>query len=77
MEAENSEYAVTKETITKLSKEIVASRERKRTQQQQQGKGKRKLIFAKYSEDEKELVATTLDIIEDAIANKVLVETQF
>ena len=60
-----------------MSKEIVAPRKRKKTQQQQQGKGKRKLIIAESLEDEEELAATALDIIEDAAANKVPVETQF
>ena len=40
------------------------------------GKGKHKMILSE-SEDEEELEATTIDIIEDTIANKVLVETYF
>ena len=59
-----------------MSKEIAATRKKLKTQQQQQGKGKRKLILADTSKDE-ELAAMALDIIEDSIANKVLVETQF
>ena len=78
IETKNPNYAATKENITKLSKEIAASRKRKRTQQQQQqGKGKCKLIIAEYSKDEEELVAMSLDIIEYATVNKVPVETQF
>ena len=77
IEVENPEYVVTKEIITKLSKEIVATRKRKRTQQQPQGKGKCKLIIPESSDDDEELAATALDIIEYATANKVPVETQF
>ena len=36
-----------------------------------------KLIIAKSSDDDDELAAVALDIIEDATANKVSVETQF
>ena len=75
IETENPEYAVTKEIITKLSKEIAATRKRKRTQPQ--GKGKHKIIIPESSDDDEEVEAMTLDIIEDATANKVLVETQF
>ena len=39
------------------------------------GKGKQKLILCN-SEDEHELLATVVDIIEDAVANKVPVEAQ-
>ena len=53
------------------------ARKKLKTQQQQQGKGKRKLILADSSEDKEELEAMALDIIENAVANKVLVETQF
>ena len=35
IDIENPEYAITKENICKLSKEIVASRKRKRTQEQE------------------------------------------
>ena len=38
------------------------------------GKGKRKLILSDL-EDEEELLATTFDIIEDDVTNKVSVET--
>ena len=58
-----------------MLKEIAASIKRNKTQQQQQGKGKRRLIIAEYLEDEEELAATSLDIIEDVAANKVPVET--
>ena len=75
IEAKNLEYVVTKEIIAKLSKEIAATRKRKRTQPQ--GKGKHKLIILESSDDDEELAATALDIIEDAAANKVPVETQF
>ena len=74
-EPENPKYAITKGIIKELSKEIAAARKKLRTQQQQQGKGKHKLIIAESLDDEEELAATTLDIIEDAIANKVPVET--
>ena len=77
IDTEDLEYAVTKENITKLSKEIATSRKRKKTQEQEQGKGKHKLIIPESSEDEEELAATALDIIEDATTNKVPVETQF
>ena len=60
-----------------MSKEIAAARKRIRTQQRQQGKGKHKLIIAESSDDEEELGATAIDIIEDVVANKVPVETQF
>ena len=46
IDTENPKYAITKESICKLSKEIAASRKRKRTQDQEQGKGKCKLIIA-------------------------------
>ena len=75
-EPDNPECAVTKGIIRKISKEIAVAREKLKTQEQQ-GKGKHKLIIAKSSEDEDELATTALDIIEDATANKVLVETQF
>ena len=65
IETGNLEYAITKEIITKLSKEIAAARKRKRTQQQPQGKGKRKIIIPDSSDDNKELGAMALDIIED------------
>ena len=71
----NPEYAVTKGIIWKLANEIAASRKKIKGQEQQQGKGKRKRIIAESSNDEEELAATALDIIEDAAANKVPVET--
>ena len=77
IENENPEYAVTKENIRKLLKEIAASRKRKRTQEQEKGKGKRKLIITESSKYEEELAATACDFIEDATANKILIETQF
>ena len=40
------------------------------------GKGKRKLILLE-SKDEEELLATIVDIIEDVVANKVSIKTQF
>ena len=76
-EPNNPEYAVTKGIIRKISKEIAAARNKIKTQEQQQGKGKHKLIITESSEDDDELAATTLDIIEDATVNKVSVETQF
>ena len=76
-EPENPEYAITKGIIKKLSKEIAATRKKLRTQQQQQGKGKSKIIIAESLDDEEELGAMTIDIIEDAAANKVPVEAQF
>ena len=60
-----------------MAKEIAAARKRLRAQKVQQGKGKRKLILAESSDDEEELLATTVDIVEDANANKIPVETQF
>ena len=59
-----------------MSKEIAAARKKFKAQQQQLGKGKHKLILADSSEYEEELAAMTLDIIEDAAANKVPVKTQ-
>ena len=60
-----------------MAKEIAAARKRLKAQKVQQGKGKRKLIIAESSDDEEELVATVVDIVEDSAANKVPVETQF
>ena len=60
-----------------MSKEIAVSRKKLKTQQQQQGKGKRKLVLVGSLEDEEKLAAMALDIIEDAAANKVPVETKF
>ena len=73
----NPEYVVSRGIIQKLANEIAVARKKIKGQEQQQGKGKRKLIIAKSSDDEDELAATTLDIIEDAAANKVPVENQF
>ena len=73
IESENPEYDVTKEKVKKLAKEIAAMR-KKATETK--GKGKHKLILSDL-EDEEELLATTVDIIEDAVANKVSVEAQF
>ena len=63
--------------IRKLSKEIAVARKKLKTQQQQQGKGKCKLIIVDSSDDKEELEDTALDIIEDVVANRVSVETQF
>ena len=65
---------MTKENLRKIAKEVAALRKRKALQEQ--GKGKHKLIISE-SEDEEELLVTTVDIIEDATTNKVSVETQF
>ena len=73
IESDNPEYEITKEKIKKLAKEISAVR-KKATETK--GKGKRKLILSD-SEDEEELLATDVDIIEDVVANKVPVKTQF
>ena len=62
------------ENLRKIAKEIVASRKNKANQEK--GKGKCKLILSELK-DEEELLATAIDIIEDAAANKILVETQF
>ena len=75
IETKYTEYVVTKEIITKLSKGIAAAIKRKRTQPQ--GKGKCKLIIPESSDDDKELAAMAIDIIEYALANKVPMETQF
>ena len=74
IDTENPEYAVTKENIRKLSKEIAASRKRKRTQEQEQGKGKHKIIIIESLEYEKELLPMAFDIIEYVRENK---ETKF
>ena len=75
IDTENPEYAVIKQNICKLSKEIAASRKRKITQEQEQGKGKRKIIIVESSKDKEELAAMACAIIKDATANKVLVKT--
>ena len=59
-----------------MLKEIAAVRKRQRTQQPQ-GKGKRKLLLPDSSNNEEELGATAINIIEDATVNKVPVDTQF
>ena len=74
IEPENPEYAITKGIIKKLSKDIAAARKKLKTKQQQ-GKGKCKLIIAESSNEEEELAATALDIIEYAVANNVPMET--
>ena len=75
VEPDNPEYALSRGIIKKLASEIAAARKKIRTQKEQQGKGKRKLIIAELSNDEEELVATAVNIVEDAAANKVPVET--
>ena len=77
IDTKKPEYAITKEKIRKLSKEIAASRKRKRIQEQEQGKGKRNLIIAESLENEDELAAMAVDIIEDIVANKIPMEAQF
>ena len=77
VDPDNPEYALSQGIIKKLAAEIVAARKKIKAQKVQQGKGKHKLIIAESSDDEEELVATALDIIEDAATNKVPVETQF
>ena len=76
VEEDDPEYALSKSNIKKLSKEIAVSRKRLKTQKQQTGRGKRKLILDS-SNDDDELAAMNVDIVEDAHANKVSVETQF
>ena len=63
---------MTKENLKKIAKEITTSRKRK--ENQEKGKGKRKLILSE-SEDGEELLDSAIDIIEDAAANKISVET--
>ena len=76
VEEDDPEYALSKSTIKKLAKEIAVTRKRLKTQKQQTGRGKRKLILDS-SNDEEELATAAIDIVEDARANKVSVETQF
>ena len=71
IESDNPEYDITKEKIKNLSKEIAATRKK---ETETKGNGKHKLILSD-SEDEEETLATAIDIREDAVANKVLVET--
>ena len=77
VEEDNPEYAVSRSIIKKLAKEIAVARRKIKLQKRQQGKGKRKLVLADSTDDEEELAASALDIVEDAWANKVTVETQF
>ena len=65
---------MSKGIIKKLAAEIAAARRKIRSQKVQQGKGKCKLVIES-SDDEEELVAAAVDIVEDAAANKVPVET--
>ena len=74
IESDNPEYAMTKENLNKITKEIAASRKRKTNQGK--GKGKCQLILSE-SEDKEELLAISINIIENAAANKISVETQF
>ena len=74
IESNNIEYAMTRENLKKIEKEIAASRKNKVNQEK--WKGKHKLILLE-SEDEEELLATIVDIIKDVAANKISVETQF
>ena len=74
IESDDPQYAMTKENLRKITKEVAASRKRKALQEK--WKGKRNLILLE-SEDEEKLLVTGLNIIEDATTNKFLVETQF
>ena len=64
-----------KENLKKIVREISTSRKKKGTREK--WKGKRNLILPEESEDEEELLATAVDILEDASINKVFIETQF
>ena len=77
VEEDNPEYVVSRSIIKKLAKEIAIARRKIKLQKRQQGKGKRKLVLADSTDDDEELAAAALDIVEDARANKVTVETQF
>ena len=77
VQTDDPEYALSQSIIKNLAKEISAARKRLRAQKVQQDKGKRKLILAESSDDEEELLATAVDIVEDANTNKIPVETQF
>ena len=77
VEGNDLEYALSRSIIKKLAKEIAVARKNIKAQKLQQGRGKRKLILADSSDDEEELVAAAVDIVEDARANKVSVEVQF
>ena len=76
VEEDDPQYALSKRNIKKLAKEIAVSRKRLKTQKQQTGRGKHKLILDS-SDDEEELTAAAVDIVEDSCANKVSVEAQF
>ena len=77
VEPDNPEYVVSRGIIKKLVSEIATAWKKIKGKEQQQGKGKRKLIIFESSDDDDKLAAVALDIIEDAAANKVSVETQF
>ena len=66
---------MTKENLKKIAHKISTSRKKKESQAQ--GKGKHKIILPKESENEQELLASVVDILEDASINKVYVKTQF
>ena len=68
---------MSRSVIKKLAKEIAVARRKIKLQKRQQGKGKRNLVLADSTDDDEELAAAALDIVEDARANKVTVETQF
>ena len=70
IKSDNPKYVMTKENL----KKIAAARKKKTNQEKR--KGKRKLILSE-SEDEKDILATIVDIIEETAANKISVETQF
>ena len=74
VEGNDPKYALSRSIIKKLAKEIVVARKKIKAQKLQQGRGKRKLILADLSDDEEELAAAAVDIVEDAHANKVSVE---
>ena len=74
VEEDDPEYSLSKRNIKKLAKEIAVSRKRLKTKKQQTGRGKCKLILDS-SDDEEELAAAAVNIVEDARANKVSVET--
>jgi len=75
VEEDNPEYAVSRSILKKLAKEIAIARRNIKLQKRQQGKGKRKLVLADSTDDDDELAASALDIVEDARANKVTIET--
>ena len=72
IESNNHQYDITKDKVKKLEKEITAAR---KNATETKGKGKHNLILSKL-EDEEELLAIGANIIEDVVANKVLVKTQ-